>query len=309
MRIYKSSAEDDGWIQARNEDLPRIEVFLRKHEAQALNLIESFFSIPQSLKGEKRTLEAQKSSWWIFFYLHLNSENSIDGCLALNQATYLHIVCDPLARDIVWASIFKRLNDQFPFWDKQLFGLLSTGLAFEKLAPFIPLKPRLHNYYKLLHRMNGVGSEPAPLVSGLSLHRADSSDIPGLLPLQMAYEEEEVLIPGQKAQAKQCRGRLQEQIKHNRLHFARLYSEAVAKAGINTVSWNYAQIGGVYTVPEYRNRGIAQNLMLSLLNYLDSEGLNASLFVKTENEAALQAYSKLHFQFCGNLEIVYFNAF
>ncbi|MCK5198965.1 MAG: GNAT family N-acetyltransferase, partial [Spirochaetales bacterium] len=56
------------------------------------------------------------------------------------------------------------------------------------------------------------------------------------------------------------------------------------------------QIGGVYTKPEYRNRGISTLLMQMLLNGIHKSGKKAVLYVKKGNKPALALYRKLGFR-------------
>ena len=82
----------------------------------------------------------------------------------------------------------------------------------------------------------------------------------------------------------------------------------VAKAGSNAQGFHWFQIGGVYTLPAYRNKGLAAAAVAHLINTHSAESHGFALFVKTANTAALRVYEKLGFEQCGLFRMSYWKA-
>ena len=82
----------------------------------------------------------------------------------------------------------------------------------------------------------------------------------------------------------------------------------IAKAGTNAQGFHWFQIGGVYTLPAYRNKGLAAAAVAHLINTHGAEAHGFALFVKTANTAALRVYEKLGFEQCGLFRMSYWKA-
>jgi predicted GNAT family acetyltransferase len=80
----------------------------------------------------------------------------------------------------------------------------------------------------------------------------------------------------------------------------------VAKAGTNARGFTVDQIGGVFTVEEVRNSGIAFRVMEELLRRIFAEKSTVCLFVKKNNLPALALYGKLGFHVADGYRISYF---
>ena len=161
--------------------------------------------------------------------------------------------------------------------------------------------------YHLLARESGSFEpvEPPPGL-GLRVVRPRRGDWRRLLPLHIAYETEEVLLPGQRLNPNVSRSSLIESLAHQLVLVALRGNEPVARVATNARGFRNDQIGGVYTVPDLRGRGVARWLMGCLLSYIAADSHGASLFVKTHNEAALKLYDTLGFTFVCPFRIGYF---
>ncbi len=70
----------------------------------------------------------------------------------------------------------------------------------------------------------------------------------------------------------------------------------VFKADISTQSRHGAQISGVYTAPDMRNRGVATRAMTDICTILFEEGIpRLTLYVNEKNEPARRVYERLGF--------------
>ena len=68
-----------------------------------------------------------------------------------------------------------------------------------------------------------------------------------------------------------------------------------AKAATNARGYGVDQIGGVYTLPAERGRGLAGLAVAELLRAVFAEKQAACLFVKKHNRPALALYERLGF--------------
>ena len=128
-----------------------------------------------------------------------------------------------------------------------------------------------------------------------------------LLPLQIAYEVEEVLLPGRKANPAVSKATLTESLATQKVLVAYYNGSVIGRVATNAIGYTTAQIGGVYTDPMWRGRGVARLLMTHLLRELRDEGRDASLFVKPENSAAMRLYQGLDFSFETDFRISYYS--
>lgn len=162
------------------------------------------------------------------------------------------------------------------------------------------------DYYLLQReRATEISIPPAP-------HREIEVRVPEpsmwkkLLPLQIAYEVEEVLLPGRRANPAASKASLTESLKHQLVLVAYYHGEAIGRVATNARGYTFAQIGGVYTDPAWRGKGLARWLMSHLISRLDETGYGASLFVKPNNVAALRLYERLGFSFESDFRISYY---
>jgi ribosomal protein S18 acetylase RimI-like enzyme len=143
---------------------------------------------------------------------------------------------------------------------------------------------------------------------GLVVRRARGSDLAALLPLQEAYEIEEVLTPIHRFNGSACKASLARSLDRQLVYLAEEGGTAVAKAATNARGFAVDQIGGVYTLPSRRGRGLARALMEAILDDIGSQGRRPALFVKPENVAAIALYRGLGFEEIGDFRADYFEA-
>jgi ribosomal protein S18 acetylase RimI-like enzyme len=161
--------------------------------------------------------------------------------------------------------------------------------------------------YTLMARRSGPGTLPAgSLPAGLEIFRADPSSARAIYPLQKSYELEEVLLDPKRFNPLVCMSHLKESLKRETIYAGRLGGELAAKAGTNARGFGWAQIGGVYTIPRLRGRGLGKALMRTLLEDLEKRELGASLFVKPANGPACALYRHLGFKEIAPFTIIYY---
>jgi ribosomal protein S18 acetylase RimI-like enzyme len=191
----------------------------------------------------------------------------------------------------------------------------ALGLAsdVERYEGALSLTPRARVAYRLMRRsplMREIVSRDAPIAAypALSVRRAIFADLEALMVLQEAYEREEVLTPIHSFNLAACRASLGRALERQLVYVAEEGGVMVGKAATNARGFGADQIGGVYTLPARRGRGVARNLVSALLCELDAQGRCASLFVKPTNAPARALYHGLGFEDIGDYRADYFEA-
>jgi predicted GNAT family acetyltransferase len=141
---------------------------------------------------------------------------------------------------------------------------------------------------------------------GLIIRRPRVSDLDGIFPLQKGYEQEEVLPRGSAFNPAACRRSLEQLVSTDLILIAELKGSVVGKININAQSFSCLQIGGVYVLPEFRNRGIAQAMTAGIIRALHPLQKKFTLFVKKANLPALKAYDNLGFVKIADYRINYY---
>jgi len=188
-----------------------------------------------------------------------------------------------------------------------------TGMTedVERYESALGLEPLASVAYRM---MAGAERERRPLdatVPGhaeLSIRRVSPADLPALLPLQEAYEREEVLTRIHRFNPAACKASLARALERQLVFAAEEGGVMIAKAGTNARGFAVDQIGGVYTLPARRGRGIAFALMATLLSEISYQGRSPALFVKPSNAAARALYRGLGFEDIGDYRADYFEA-
>jgi ribosomal protein S18 acetylase RimI-like enzyme len=162
--------------------------------------------------------------------------------------------------------------------------------------------------YHLMTREHFNIPEPLPARSDVTIRKATPSDVKALFPLQREYEKEEVLLNPARFNATASLLSLQRTLRREIVYLAEREGNPVAKAGTNARGINYFQIGGVYTVPELRGRGIGQKVMRALMWDIAQREKHLCLFVKKSNTAAIKLYSNVGFTIRESFAINYYRS-
>jgi predicted GNAT family acetyltransferase len=184
-----------------------------------------------------------------------------------------------------------------------ILGETQGTSLFEALHP--GLKIRSVDYNLMLHEVapsQGSCTLPPPFV----VSRAEPEDAEFLLELQEGYEKEEVIPPGDPFSPQACLTNLRITLEKQRVHMITREGIALAKAGTNAQGFDWDQIGGVYTHPLWRGKGLGSALIERIKEEAGSMSRKLSLFVKTENLAAQRVYQRAGFQEAGNFRIAYY---
>ena len=137
--------------------------------------------------------------------------------------------------------------------------------------------------------------------------RCGIKDADALMPLQLAYEAEEVLPPCRTQNPAVTRKNLERILKTEYvLALQNSRGETAAKANTNAVGIRWAQIGGVYTAPDFRRKGCASLLVETLAEKIVASNRLPVLYARNGNEGAQKAYAALGFTKTGGFTIAYY---
>lgn len=170
------------------------------------------------------------------------------------------------------------------------------------------LSPRAAVRYRLMRRDARSPCEAQPVSPNFCIRRATAADLEGLLPLQEAYEREEVLTPIHVFNPSACRASLARCLERQVVYVAEDRGVIVGKAATNARGFASDQVGGVYTLPARRGRGVARALISAMLADSDRAGRGSSLFVKPDNASARGLYLGLGYEDIDDYRADYFEA-
>jgi ribosomal protein S18 acetylase RimI-like enzyme len=173
------------------------------------------------------------------------------------------------------------------------------------LSPIQPNPVEYIEYYLMaLDDQRDLKCVKAP-PKGMILRRPKQKDLRQILPLQAAYEQEEVLPAGAILDPGVCAYNLSQIISKERVLVAEINGKIIGKINTNAQAYSRCQIGGVYVLPEYRCAGVASCMTAAFTKLLLAEGLRVSLFVRKKNEAAIHTYQRAGFKSETDYSIVY----
>jgi uncharacterized protein len=175
-------------------------------------------------------------------------------------------------------------------------SIMGVGRCVEAVENLLPLPPTTRIEYFLMTLRRGCLRPALPFdTARLRVRKADPYDAESLFPLQKSYELEEVVINPLHFNEGQCMRLLRSALKEELVYEAELDGEPVAKAATNARGFTVDQIGGVYTTPRERGKGIGAHVVTELLREVFAEKQGACLFVKKRNRPAIALYDRLGF--------------
>jgi ribosomal protein S18 acetylase RimI-like enzyme len=137
-----------------------------------------------------------------------------------------------------------------------------------------------------------------------------------LFPLRKEYELVEVYPEGMEFSDNRCKEGLLRLLEAGRVVALPLPETDAGKmekpaafaaiAALNGRAQGIVQIGGVYTLPEFRSKGYAAALTKYLAHKARDAGEESALFVRTDNPAAIQSYEHAGFIKNGHYGITYY---
>ena len=234
-----------------------------------------------------------------------NTGNEITGAIMLTPEG---IICPVLTKKSRIAPL-QRMIASSPYFRKRYLTLMGSLESVESIERLFTGRKKVSIDYNLLSAKSAQVkkvsrqylSEKKQALADIMVQRASLTDIDRLMPLRKAYEIEEVLLNPYSFNEQACRSRFAATIKEQAVFFAEKNGVPVATSCINAGGINWLQLGGVFTLPEYRAQGISALLMTGIADYAASISRELTLFVKKDNTAANRLYAN-----CGFIKLGYF---
>lgn len=136
--------------------------------------------------------------------------------------------------------------------------------------------------------------------------RGSTRQLLPLFPLQKTYERQEVLLNPDSQDTMETFRWLRSILTNEICFYARRGFRYVSKANTNARGFDHIQVGGVFTVPRFRNQGYALNTVAALCRFIiEEEHKIPSLFVRSGNENAIKLYKSLGFEIKDTTKTVY----
>ncbi|HPO01771.1 MAG TPA: GNAT family N-acetyltransferase [Treponemataceae bacterium] len=259
--------------------------FLAPREFRCIALVSSFmrngtFAVPDPSAGEAVAL--------------ISETGAIDGIVFISSIGFVFHCLGENIEKTRYAPLLKAWLSR-----KKIHSILGCDPDTEWLGKLMPNRPWRTLEYRLM-LMPNEGPNPAALekpsrLPQIHLRKAAKRDAERILPLQIGYEEEEVIPPGETVRPDACLLGLKKALEKQRVFIAEANGEIAAKAGTNARGFQWEQLGGVYTMPGLRGNGLACYLTANAAKDIMNDGKRAALFVKVLNEAAKKAYIKAGF--------------
>ncbi|PIE98164.1 MAG: hypothetical protein CR988_04345 [Treponema sp.] len=279
--------------------------FVLPYEYACVNLVSELIRFQKFLKRGATGNKFEKIFLKGFLLLDLNE--NIFGVLIINAyGTVLHCFPKGLHNDF-----FRNVEIQeFKGVVQSVLGTGDMSFAFDAfLDNSFFIKPyRIQNYDLL-----SFTGENAKLIENTSPCDLDIKfspctvyDIEGLLPLQMDYEKTEVRSGYGHVEKRITRLYLKKLLETQQLYKAEYHNKIISKVNTNARGFYCNQIGGMYTMPEFRNLGVAHALVKYMLLRPENKKKTFSLYVKKYNIAAKRLYEKTGFKYITDFRISYF---
>jgi len=267
--------------------------FLRMHERSCASLVDSFRS------RRRDVLQAA-----------FVQNGSVRGVVSCSKGGVV-LFCLPFTSEYPsYTPFLRRL-----FAHRELFCVNGeeTGAVYfmRFFASERQLSPEQINRYYLMERDKRLGPLAVPALPPMyTALRCADDDLPELLVLEEGFEKEDVLQSDQGYDAAVARAKLVQQLRKKVLFAIRGRQDGffrfVAKSAVNAQGYAVGQLGGVYTLPEYRRHGFGYAAVCTAVNNLTAAGLSCVLFVRETNTAAYSLYYKAGFVPVGRYIISYY---
>ncbi len=277
------------WSRAGKRDLPGLLEFLLEREWKA---------VPFTSRLCPRGEEKARLQGAVFLY---RNHRRIQSALLLNSSGLLLPLLDsprqtpqlPYLRRYTMLHSVMGLTEDVAWTDKNLACSSIAGIDY---------------YLMHLTRAQYSLSPSSKVVppAGLTWRKACPEDAELLYPLQRDYELEEVNLDHRHFNERSCRAQLKRLLRDQIVLMAEDRGRVVAKANTNARGIATDQIGGIFTIPSQRNRGIAYWLLSELLEQIFLQKEAVSLFAKLVNKPALAVYRRHGFTNAGSYLIRYY---
>lgn len=273
------------FISLRNSgstEIEQIKCFLKKHEKSCVSLIQNL----------------SDSKYSVYFVKHTD----ILAVISISTGgNILHCIPNPELIIEAEQSFAKIISKQKLFCiNGEEKGSL---LLLEWIKKHTGKNPVHVNNYLLMDKSlnNFIADTP-----DYTVKKCSEESIQSLLPLELAYQKEEVFFNDRLPEPAVFSLYLSKIIKNFGIFAAEINNKIISMAAYSAESWNFALIGGIYTLPEFRRQGFCKATLKALFNYLKTKEKNPVLFVNIKNQKALNLYKNLGFTEISPYTVIYF---
>ncbi len=288
------------WIKYSSRYRTELYRLLEEKEHEAVSFCSNFL---------KKNTQLPFSDHKEIIYLNINSDNNIDCAVMLSASGQVLPVIkgSRLSKDVDFKIFFKIANNRIYYLNSFMGNSYAVDSIFRSYSDLTGIEKITEYTY---HTMTVEKSDFSPFISAecgseRTLRSPDIDDIYSLLPLQEAYEKEEVLPSPDLYNSSSSIRYLKNSIKNQISLIYETDGRIVAKANTNSRGINCYQIGGVFTLPEYRNMGIGKFVTSELVKKIIAQDKKPTLFVRESNPAAISVYRKLGFTITSPFKIIY----
>lgn len=278
--------------------LSRILAFLKKNEPFTINISRYFLEyFPEALEKIKAVLFFSKKK--ISGIITFSPQGTINCFFQKN----FHFFLLDSDTNQIWLNELRGKNINMIMGRKDCVIFLEENLKQISGQPvyyFDYYTMKGHIKYRDIKKTLDSGKY------GFKALKNNSNDIREYLPLRTEYETEEVMPPGIKQTPEICRKHLSSILKNHDVLVLKSGDKILSTATINAKGFKYWQIGGVYTVPEYRSKGYGEKIISKQILNILKNGKKPTLIVKTGNLPALKLYGKTGFLKSGDFRISYY---
>ena len=273
---------------------------LIEKEYEALSFSSRFISRPKFQIAEKKET--------VFIYTDVKDRITAALMITKNGQLLPLVEDSALIQEINFKEAVKNMGTSV-YYINSIMGEKNAVDSVNKAVSEIINHDKLTEYiYHVMVINKSSDYIPPDYISDRSLiiRKPGTEDIPKLIPLQEMYEKEEVLPSGSLFDPALAKKYIQNSVKNRISAVCEISGRIVSKANTNGDGINYSQIGGVFTLPEFRNRGIGKKVTGKLVEKIIEQGKKPSLFVKQNNLPAASVYLKLGFTIKSSFKITLF---
>jgi hypothetical protein len=286
------------WSSAKNTDIDALRAFLLPRESACVSFTSRLYD-PHT--GSMRIPPRRQAR-----ILHCSdNDGRMRGALYTTAGGFLYPVFGTELRKELQQS--PSYQDGPDFSGPKPYSIMGVKQDVRIIEGLIGRPPDESVEYYLWAEHGTAPQGPVQTPPEISIRTARPCDSEAVFPIQAAYEKEEVLLQADRFDAASTLYHLRKNLKKHRILIGIIDGRVVAKAGTNARGFRYDQIGGVFTHPALRNRGIARQMMIELLAVLHGEGKKTCLFVKKSNPPALRLYRNLGYTISDDFLISYYH--
>lgn len=293
MILPRGRRSRGGWFRGLPEEIPEVQEACRPREWASLGLLNRLREAreyPQDplLQGDQ-----------LFLYRRPGSSEILHLLLKTPGGLLFPVLNREEWQPEQGKQLKRFLNRSTPF-----HSILGVSSSVKPLAPLLP-PPRIPKEFDLLTLPQAPLRRDTPL-PGLTLLEGEPSRADVFFPLERGYQQDEVIVfPGQ-VNWRALEESYRRKVRRQAYLWVLWEGLPVAQAGTNAQGPLWDQLGGVYTAPEWRGRGIATWLVSTLARRRMAAGRRVCLFVNKKNQGARRVYEHIGFEKREDLSLWYF---